>query len=77
METEKVNNMADWWFTDERITAQEAAEIAGINLSTFYNYRHTGKLIVPDYRYGVKKFFKKSELQDAIIGRVKHAGIGK
>lgn len=66
-----------WWFTDERIDADEAAEMAGLTKGAFYQYRSNGRINVPEYRYGTKKYFKRSELKTAITNRVKRAGIGE
>ena len=66
-----------WWFTDERIDVDEAAEMAGLSKESFYQYRSNGRINVPEYRYGTKKYFKRSELKKAITNRVKRAGIGE
>ena len=72
----EINDVADWWFTDERIDAEEAAEIVGVSLATFYQYRCNGILVVPTYGYGHKKYFKRSEVKAAAIKRIRYAGIG-
>lgn len=69
-------DLEQWWNTEERMTSQEVADYLGIRLETFYKYRCEGRLIVPDYQFGRKKYFKRSDLLRAIADNVEFHGAG-